>query len=26
YANMVEDIRDKVSVEMERFFPRNDEE
>nr|WP_001151567.1 conjugal transfer relaxosome DNA-binding protein TraM [Escherichia coli] len=22
YANMVEDIRDKVSSEMERFFPR----
>ncbi|HBK1160668.1 TPA: relaxosome protein TraM [Escherichia coli] len=26
YANMVEDIRDKVSSEMERFFPKNDEE
>ena len=26
YANMVEDIRDKVSSEMERFFPENDEE
>ncbi|APL06667.1 conjugal transfer relaxosome DNA-binding protein TraM [Escherichia coli] len=27
YANMVEDIREKVSVEMERFFPvENDEE
>ncbi len=26
YANMVEDIRDKVSSEMERFFPQNDEE
>ncbi|EMB4731562.1 relaxosome protein TraM [Escherichia coli] len=26
YANMVEDIRDKVSYEMERFFPENDEE
>ena len=25
-ANMVEDIRDKVSSEMERFFPENDEE
>ena len=25
YANMVEDIRDKVSSEMERFFPENDE-
>ncbi|MES4349145.1 conjugal transfer protein TraM, partial [Escherichia coli] len=24
--NMVEDIRDKVSSEMERFFPENDEE
>ncbi|WP_267200670.1 conjugal transfer relaxosome DNA-binding protein TraM, partial [Escherichia coli] len=23
YANMVEDIRDKVSSEMERFFPEN---
>ncbi len=26
YANMVEDIREKVSSEMERFFPENDEE
>ncbi|EMK5365918.1 TPA: conjugal transfer relaxosome DNA-binding protein TraM [Shigella sonnei] len=26
YANMVEDIRDKVSSEMDRFFPENDEE
>ncbi|EES5806051.1 relaxosome protein TraM [Escherichia coli] len=26
YANMVEDIREKVSSEMERFFPKNDEE
>ena len=26
YANMVEDISDKVSSEMERFFPENDEE
>ena len=26
YSNMVEDIRDKVSSEMERFFPENDEE
>ena len=26
YANMVEDIRDKVSSEMERFFPENVEE
>lgn len=25
YANMVEDIREKVSSEMERFFPENDE-
>ncbi|EOK4162935.1 TPA: conjugal transfer protein TraM, partial [Escherichia coli] len=24
--NMVEDIREKVSSEMERFFPKNDEE
>ncbi|MCG0040626.1 relaxosome protein TraM, partial [Escherichia coli] len=24
--NMVEDIREKVSVEMERFFPKNDDE
>ncbi|EEY1874927.1 conjugal transfer protein TraM, partial [Escherichia coli] len=23
---MVEDIREKVSSEMERFFPKNDEE
>lgn len=26
YANMVEDIREKVSSEMERFFPENDED
>ncbi|EPE2555555.1 TPA: conjugal transfer relaxosome DNA-binding protein TraM [Escherichia coli] len=26
YANMVEDIREKVSFEMERFFPENDED
>lgn len=26
YANMVEDIREKVSSEMERVFPKNDEE
>ncbi|EOV8938617.1 TPA: relaxosome protein TraM [Cronobacter sakazakii] len=26
YANMVDDIREKVSVEMERFFPKKDEE
>ncbi|HGY7112829.1 TPA: conjugal transfer relaxosome DNA-binding protein TraM [Escherichia coli] len=26
YANMVEDIREKVSVEIERFFPKNDDE
>ncbi|EES4868308.1 relaxosome protein TraM [Escherichia coli] len=26
YANMVEDIREKVSSEMDRFFPKNDEE
>ncbi len=26
YANMVEDIREKVSSEMGRFFPKNDEE
>lgn len=26
YANMVEDIRGKVSSEMERFFPENDED
>ncbi|HHZ9649078.1 TPA: conjugal transfer relaxosome DNA-binding protein TraM [Escherichia coli] len=25
YANMVEDIKEKVSSEMERFFPENDE-
>ncbi|ECC7612676.1 relaxosome protein TraM [Salmonella enterica subsp. enterica] len=25
YANMVEDIREKVFIEMERFFPENDE-
>lgn len=25
YANMVEDIREKMSSEMERFFPENDE-
>ncbi|EAA8522736.1 relaxosome protein TraM [Salmonella enterica] len=25
YANMVEDIREKVFIEMERFFPKNDE-
>ncbi|EFA4332389.1 conjugal transfer protein TraM, partial [Escherichia coli] len=25
-ANMVEDIREKVSSEMERFFPKNDDE
>ncbi|WP_447309032.1 conjugal transfer relaxosome DNA-binding protein TraM [Escherichia coli] len=25
YANMVEDIREKVSSEMERFFPNDDE-
>ncbi|EFZ6363923.1 relaxosome protein TraM [Shigella boydii] len=25
YANIVEDIREKVSSEMERFFPENDE-
>ncbi|EDK6759972.1 relaxosome protein TraM, partial [Salmonella enterica] len=24
YANMVEDIREKVFIEMERFFPKND--
>ncbi|EOT5670173.1 TPA: conjugal transfer protein TraM, partial [Escherichia coli] len=24
--NMVEDIREKVSSEMERFFPKNDDE
>lgn len=26
YANMVEDIKEKVSVEMERFFPKDDEQ
>ena len=26
YTNMVDDIREKVSVEMERFFPKNDDE
>ncbi|MGU4809116.1 conjugal transfer protein TraM, partial [Escherichia coli] len=26
YANMVEDFREKVSSEMERFFPKNDDE
>ncbi|HFL5050509.1 TPA: conjugal transfer relaxosome DNA-binding protein TraM [Escherichia coli] len=26
YASMVEDIREKVSVEMDRFFPKNDDE
>jgi len=26
YANMVEDIRARVLVEMERFFPKNDDE
>ncbi|EFG3275800.1 relaxosome protein TraM [Shigella flexneri] len=26
YANIVEDIREKVSPEMERFFPKNDDE
>ncbi|EGK3054867.1 conjugal transfer relaxosome DNA-binding protein TraM [Escherichia coli] len=26
YANMVEDIRDKVSIEMDRFFPKIDNE
>ena len=26
YASMVDDIREKVSVEMERFFPTNDDE
>ncbi|HAX2211725.1 TPA: relaxosome protein TraM [Escherichia coli] len=26
YASMVDDIRDKVSVEMDRFFPKNDDE
>ncbi|EGG9792107.1 relaxosome protein TraM [Escherichia coli] len=26
YASMVDDIREKVSVEMVRFFPKNDDE
>ncbi|MXE21474.1 conjugal transfer protein TraM, partial [Escherichia coli] len=26
YVNMVDDIREKVSVEMKRFFPKNDDE
>ncbi|MFL4202827.1 conjugal transfer relaxosome DNA-binding protein TraM [Escherichia coli] len=26
YASMVDDIREKVSVEMGRFFPKNDDE
>ncbi|EER7374079.1 relaxosome protein TraM [Escherichia coli] len=26
YASMVDDIREKVSVEMDRFFPKNDYE
>ncbi|HIE1976636.1 TPA: conjugal transfer relaxosome DNA-binding protein TraM [Escherichia coli] len=26
YASMVDDIREKVSVEMDRFFPENDDE
>ena len=26
YTNMVDDIREKVSVEMDRFFPKNDDE
>ena len=26
YASMVDDIREKVSVEMDRFFPKNDAE
>ncbi|EET0194634.1 relaxosome protein TraM, partial [Escherichia coli] len=26
YANMVEDIREKVSIEMDRFFPKIDNE
>ena len=25
YASMVDDIREKVSVEMDRFFPKNDD-
>ncbi|ENC8481556.1 conjugal transfer relaxosome DNA-binding protein TraM [Escherichia coli] len=26
YASMVDDIREKVSVEMDRFFPKNNDE
>ncbi|ENE3481592.1 relaxosome protein TraM [Escherichia coli] len=26
YASMVDDIREKVSVEMDQFFPKNDDE
>ncbi|EET1641986.1 conjugal transfer relaxosome DNA-binding protein TraM [Escherichia coli] len=26
YASMVDDIREKVSIEMDRFFPKNDDE
>lgn len=26
YASMVDDIREKVSVELDRFFPKNDDE
>ncbi|EFC1500689.1 conjugal transfer relaxosome DNA-binding protein TraM [Escherichia coli] len=26
YASMVDDIREKMSVEMDRFFPKNDDE
>ena len=26
YVSMVDDIREKVSVEMDRFFPKNDDE
>ncbi|EEW4868289.1 relaxosome protein TraM [Escherichia coli] len=26
YASMVDDIREKVSVEMDRFFPKNENE
>ena len=26
YASMADDIREKVSVEMDRFFPKNDDE
>ncbi|WP_249515409.1 relaxosome protein TraM, partial [Escherichia coli] len=26
YANVVEDIREKVSSDMERFFPKYDDE